>query len=177
MTAKDSKARQLNRISSCIRDQIAVTPLLKYYACKISCNALRKISTSIGNQLQKKDLRWSSRNIGYRVPESSDKSPRNLRLLNIRTRANNVRSLFLNELCNFSTNSWAEDQRDTNELGFCAGRVVWVDPSSIMLGCSSVTRAIVPDRDAVAVRGLDGLSWAWFVAGFIPTSHLFSIDD
>ena len=88
-----------------------------------------------------------------------------------------MRSLFLNELCNFSTNSWAEDQRDTNELGFCAGRVVWVDPSSIMLGCSSVTRAIVPDGDAVAVRGLDRLSWAWFVAGFIPTSRLFSIDD
>jgi hypothetical protein len=76
-----------------------------------------------------------------------------------------------------SANSWAEDQRDANELGFCAGGVVWVDPSSIMLGCSSVTRAIVPDRDAVAVRGLDRLSWAWFVAGFIPTSHLFSIDD
>ena len=104
MTAKDSKARQLNRISSCIRDQIAVTPLLKYYACKISCNALRKISTSIGNQLQKKDLRWSSRNIGYRAPKSSDKSPRNLRPLTIRTRANNVRSLFLNELCNFPPN-------------------------------------------------------------------------
>ncbi len=46
-----------------------------------------------------------------------------------------------------------------------------------MLGCSSVTRAIVPDGVAVAVRGLDRLSWAWFVAGFIPTSRLFSIDD
>src|SRR5271157_6010836 len=132
MTAKDSKARQLNRISSCIRDQIAVTPLLKYYACKISCNALRKISTSIGNQLQRKDLRWSSRNIGYRAPESSDKSSRNLRPLTIGTRANNVRSLFLNELCNFSAISWAEDQRDANELGFCTEGVVWVDPSNII---------------------------------------------
>lgn len=128
MTDKDSKARQLNRISSCIRDQIAVAPLPQYYACKISCNALRKISTSIANQLQKKRFTMVIKNIGYWAPESSDKSPRNLRPLTIRTRANNVRSLFLNELCNFSANSWAEDQRDANELGFCAGGVVWVDP-------------------------------------------------
>ena len=39
-----------------------------------------------------------------------------------------MRSLFANELCNFSANSWVEDQRDANELGFCAGGVVWVDP-------------------------------------------------
>ena len=32
----------------------------------------------------------------------------------------------------------------------------------------SLAREIVPDRDAVAVRGLDRLSWAWSVAGFIP---------
>ena len=39
-----------------------------------------------------------------------------------------MRSLFLNELGNFSANSWAEDQRDANELGFFAGGAVWVDP-------------------------------------------------
>src|SRR5208282_4848113 len=48
-----------------------------------------------------------------------------------RTRANNVRSLFSHELCNFSANSWAEDQRDANELGFYVGRVAWVDPSRL----------------------------------------------
>src|SRR5208283_2753411 len=84
--------------------------------------------------MSQKDLRWSLRNIDYRAPESSDKSPRNLRPLTIRTRANNVRSLFSNELCNFSANSWAEDQRDANELGFCAGRVAWVDPSRLTDG-------------------------------------------
>src|SRR5271166_4940780 len=131
----------------------------------MSCNTLRKISTFIAKQLQRKDLQWLSGNIGYPAPESSDKSPRNLRPLNIRTRANNVRSLFSNELCNFSANSWAEDQRDANELGFCAGRVVWVDPSSIMLGKWLPCAVPCKSSGLPAARPL------------ILTSHLFGIDD
>ena len=46
-----------------------------------------------------------------------------------------MRSLFLNELCNFSANSWAEDQRDANELGFCAGSVIHI--------------AVIPESDIV----------------------------
>src|SRR5271157_3819117 len=65
------------------------------------------------------------------APESSDNSTLCEHLLTLRTRANNVRSLFSDKFCNFSANSWAEDQRDASELGFYAGRVAWVDPSSI----------------------------------------------
>ena len=54
------------------------------------------------------------------APEFSDKSTLSEHLLTLRTRANNVRSLFSDELCNFSANSWAEDQMVVNELGFCA---------------------------------------------------------
>jgi hypothetical protein len=43
-----------------------------------------------------------------------------------------VRSLFSNELCNFSANSRVENPRDANELGFCAGGVVWVDPYDVV---------------------------------------------
>jgi hypothetical protein len=71
------------------------------------------------------------------APESSINSTLNEHLLTLRTRANNVRSLFPDELCNFSTNSWADDQKNANELGFCVEGVVWVDPSSITLGCGS----------------------------------------
>jgi|SRR5271157_447624 len=68
------------------------------------------------------------------APESSDNSTLSQHLHTLRTRANNVRSLFSDELCNFSANSWAEDQRDASELGFYAGRVVWFDPSRLTDG-------------------------------------------
>ena len=60
--------------------------------------------------------------------------------------------------------SWAEDRTDANVLGFCAGGVVWVDPSSIMLG--KWLPCAVPCKSS----GLPARP-------FIPTSHLFSIDD
>ena len=43
-----------------------------------------------------------------------------------------MRSLFSNELCNFSANSRVENPRNANELGLCTGGVVWVDPYDVV---------------------------------------------